>query len=120
MGERSKARLAVPALRHRDARGGTRCPRTALVVRHEGAITNPESPGPIRLNGDADTWPDHDHLRRPCWNLQRHRSLLAEQVGALVLGVQAECLAEPPWTASKIAVACRSASQSGDIDAFDH
>ena len=55
----------------------------------------------------------------PGWNLKRDRAV-AKQVAALVLSVQAECLAEPPGTAGKIAVARPSPSRSGDLQAVDH
>ena len=109
----------LPPLCNRCARPRARRPRTALVIRHEATVPNPESPGPIRLNRNADPWPNHDHLRFFRRRLERDGAA-AKKVTALVLSVQPKCLAEPSGTAGKIAVAYPSPSRSCDIHAFDY
>src|SRR4249920_2666177 len=49
-----------------------RRPRAALVIRHEGAVADPEPPRPIRFDRNPDSRADHDHLRLPRWKLERH------------------------------------------------
>jgi hypothetical protein len=84
---RGAAKSGFPPVCGRYARPSTRRPRTAFVIRHEWAVAYPEPPGPIRLNRNADPWPNHDHFGISCRSLKRDRAT-AEQIAALVFSVQ--------------------------------
>src|SRR5215211_2391369 len=63
-----------------------RRPRAAFVVGDERTVADPESPRAIRLDRDADSRSDHDHLWFLGCRLKLDR-FVAEQVAALVLCV---------------------------------
>ena len=101
--------MITPPLRDRAGCRHSRRSGAALVIRHKAAVADPEPPGSIRLYGDADSGPYHDHLCFVRRKLKSHRPV-AKQVTTFVLSVQTECLGEPAGTARKITIACPPAS----------
>jgi hypothetical protein len=82
----SKALLMFPSPANAAPEDRPRRPRAAFVVGDEWTVADPESPRAIRLNRDADSRSNHDHLWFLGWGLKPNRSV-AEQVAALVLSV---------------------------------